>query len=114
MAGQIKGPNTIVQDEHLDLANAKKVLGDVLIPGDVITSDASAAGILVGKGNLLRVRVSAATFVAFGSDPSMAAVTNATSPGLELNSAGVYLISCTDDYVRMSVNPARLERIQSK
>lgn len=111
-----KGPEKIRIDEHLDLGSAKgakKVTDSVLVPGTVITADISAAGVLVGKGNLIRIRISAATFVAFGSSPSMAAVTSSTSPGLELNTAGTYMINATDDFIRASANPARVEVIKA-
>lgn len=108
---KIKAAGNIPQAEHLDNGNSKKVTGDVLSPGPVITADISAAGVYVGQGSLLRIRVAAATFIAFG-DSTIGAVTNATSPGLELNSAGVYLVSATADWVRASANPARVEILE--
>lgn len=113
MLKTVKGPNTITQEQHLDSAQAKKVIGDLLVPGTVVppATDISAAAIQVGKGNILRIRVAAQTYVAFSADPALGAVSATTSPGIELNTAGVYLVVATEEFVRASANPARLEII---
>jgi len=90
--------------------NTQKMTGDILIPGKLVTQDASAAGVQVGKGKLLRIRVAAATFLAFGKS-DIGAVSGTTDPGLELATAGVYLVLATDEYLRCSANPARIEII---
>lgn len=106
-----KAAGNIPQAEHLDPANAKKTTGNVLVPGRLVTADTSAAARYVGKNSLLRIRVTAATFVAFGSD-ALGAVSVATDPGLELNDAGVYLVTATDDWVRTSAAVARMEILE--
>ena len=105
-----KGPSKILQDEHLDEANAQKVVSGILVPGEVVTDDISSAGVLVKKGSLLRISVSSTTYIAFGAS-TIGAVSNTTSPGLELQS-GVYLVCATDDYIRASADADRLEIIE--
>lgn len=104
-----KGPNVINQDEHLDAANARKVTEGVIIPGDVKTDDASAAGVYVGKGNICRIEVTADTYVAFGAD-AIGAVDSSTSPASKLKS-GISQVVATDDYIRSSAALTRLEVI---
>lgn len=117
MSGQLKknrmrqtiGQETLNQIEHLDNAGAKIVTLGVLIPGDVITSDTSAAGVLVREGSICRIQVSADTYVAFG-DSDIGSVSSATSPALKLAS-GYHLVVATSDYIRTSANVTRLEVI---
>ena len=108
-----KAAGQIPQEEHFDVANSKKVTGDVLAPGKLVTADTSAAGRLVGKNSLCRIRVTLTTYVAFGNSNTMAAVTSTTDPGLELFAAGVYLVTATDDFIRTSAAVARLEVLDS-
>ncbi|RLG45243.1 MAG: hypothetical protein DRN81_02365 [Thermoproteota archaeon] len=108
---QIKGPDRITQDEHLDSAGAKIVTEGVLIPGRVVTADISAAGVEVLKNSICRVEVTAVTYIAFGPG-DMPAVTVATDPGLKLN-PGTYLIAATDRFIRASAAVVRLEVVES-
>jgi hypothetical protein len=110
MAGTLKkGPERQLQDEYVLSADARKVISGILVAGDVVTSDISAAGVKVGKGSILRIRVGAATFVAFSDDPTIGTVSVTTTPGLELPAAGTYVIVATGIYVRASANAVRLE-----
>jgi len=106
----IRGKDKIEQLQHQDEANAKKVMGDILVPGEVITDNVSTASVQVGKGNICRIRVTAQAYVAFGDD-SLGAVSATTSPGLELQT-GTHLVVATDDFIRMSADPDRLEIIE--
>ena len=108
----IRGKDKIEQLQHQDEAGAKKVMGDVLVPGRVIppTTNISNDPELVGKGNICRIRVAAQSYVAFG-DESLGTVSVTTTPGLEL-AIGVHLVVATDDFIRMSANPARIEIIE--
>lgn len=101
------GSETLNQVMYLDNTGSQANTGDILAPGDVITTDASAAGVLVGKGSIVRIQVSADTYVAFG-ESTIAAVSSTTTPGLKL-AAGYYLVCATDDYLRASAALTRLE-----
>lgn len=90
--------------------NTQRMTGDVLAPGKVIADNISTAGVFVGKGKLCRIRVTAATFIAFGP-AAIGAVSATTDPGLELGVAGTYLVIATEDYIRGSASVARLEII---
>lgn len=105
-----RGPNVIVQREHQDQAAARKTMGDILVPGMVITADPSIAPRLVGEGQICRIRVASTVYVAFGND-SLGAVSSTTSPGLELET-GTHLVVATGDWIRMSAAPTRLEIIE--
>jgi hypothetical protein len=102
------GQETLNQVEHIFNAGAKLVMGGVLIPGDVITADPSAAPVLVGIANVLRIKVAATTYLAFYPDTSVTVVSSTTSPALMLD-AGTYLVVATDEFLVMSAAPARLE-----
>lgn len=91
----------------------KAMDGILITPQELITSDISAAPVYVGNGNLLRVRVTATTYLAFGPS-TISAPSSTTSNALELFSAGVYLISANDDYVMASSNPARVEILNGR
>lgn len=91
----------------MSIVDAAQVLQSLHIPGQVITDNLSAGGVFVGSDNILRVIVTADTYVAFGPQ-SIGAVSSATSPGLLLQ-AGEHYIICADDYVRTSLNPSRVE-----
>lgn len=107
----IRGQETINQVEHVTDAGAKLMMGGVLVAGDVITDDVSAAGVKVYSGSICRIEVSATTYVAFGADPSMGAVSVTTTPALKLSTAGVYLVVATDDFIRASAAFTRMEVI---
>lgn len=107
---KLQGAEKINQIEHLDSAGSKIVTEGVLVPGDVITADASAAPRFVEEGSICRIETSAITYVAFGDD-SLAVVGAGTSPALKLLASQVYLVVATADYIRSSVAFARLEVI---
>jgi hypothetical protein len=104
---RLTGSETLNQVEHIDEVGARAVMGDVLAPGIVITSDTSAAGVLVGKGSILRVQATADTYIAFGTD-AIGAVSSTTSPGFK-HPGGYVLLNATDDFIRSSANVTRLE-----
>lgn len=111
----VQGQESANQMEHIVTAGAKLIMGGVLVPGDVITSDPSSAPILVGAGNILRLEFSGTAYIAFGKDPSTAptnaAITSSTTPALKLV-AGTYLVVATDDFFASSANPTRIELLQ--
>lgn len=106
---KVRGSESITQLEHLDAAGSKIVTQGILVPGEVISADISAGGVLVGEGSICRIKVTADTYISFGNDPaSMPAVTSATTPGLLLP-AGIHLVVATDEFIRASAAVARLE-----
>jgi hypothetical protein len=111
---QLRGQETVNQVEHIDSAGAKLVMGGVLVAGDVMTADPSAAPVKVLAGSILRIQVSADTYVAFGDDPTASplsgAISSSTSPAIKLP-AGYHLVVATGDFVRMSAAPTRCEII---
>lgn len=107
----LKAAGQIPQDEHLSQGNCKKVMDGILVPpASLVTSDISATPAYVGQGNLCRIRISAASYVIFGDD-SVSAPDGSEETSLELNSAGVYLVVASADYIAMSAKPERLEVI---
>lgn len=127
-----KATGSISQHEHWDMGLAKKVSEGILAPGDRLTPASLTSPVAVRVGDVLRIRVTAQSFIAFSEDDTAlgAATINdayADSPVLELNSAGVYLIAVPPPaqnregtsaanrtkqmYVKMSSAPARAERI---
>lgn len=93
----------------MSIVDAAQVLQSLHIPGQVITDDISAGWVFVGVDNLVRVLVTADTFITFAMDNSgVAAVDASTSPAVKL-SAGEHYIICTADYIKSSSNPARVE-----
>jgi len=93
------------------LGRAKKVIDGLnLMPQTLITSDISAAPVLVGTGNICRIRVTTTTYINFGTN-TMTAPTSATQGALELFTAGTYLVVASNSYIMASSNPARVEII---
>lgn len=86
-----------------------QALAAVKLPGKVITDDISAAWVKVGKGNIVRLQVSADTYVAFADDGTGPAVTAATTPAVKLASGEYHYVVCQSDYIRASAAPARVE-----
>ena len=107
-----QSPGKISNERFLDDARSDKVTGDVLCQGTVITDDLTTAR-FVGKGSLLRIRVTALTYIACrASDADLSgAVSVTTSPGLELPTAGTYLVTASEDWIKASANPARVEKL---
>lgn len=109
----LKSAGIIHQDEHLGSGNLKKVMDGLIVPPKaVLATTLNTTAAYVGRGNILRMRTSAATFVLFGNS-SMTAPVGTEANSLELNSADVYLIVAADDYVMTSVAPARTEVIDA-
>ena len=92
----------------MSIIDAAQTLQSLHIPGEVISTDISAAWTFVGAENIIRLIVTADTYVAFGIDTSGAAVSSTTSPAVKLP-AGEHYVICTADYVRVSLNPTRVE-----
>lgn len=112
----VKGAERVRQDEHMDEALSKKCVTGILIPGTLITDNITTAPRLVGKGNVCRIRITAGNapaYIAFGDDPTAAPlnapITSATDPGLELFSAGTYLVVSRGDFIRSSSVATRFE-----
>lgn len=111
-----RGPNSIIQEVFNDVGGSNKV-SDCLPAGMNITAaDMATSSYNAGTYSLLRVRVTAATYVAFSDDDDKAALDAATIDAsysatecIELFTAGTYLISCPEKWVRFSTQPARVE-----
>jgi len=109
---KVTGQETLNQIEHIEEVGARAVMGDVLAPGDVITDNASAAGVYVGAGSILRIQAPADTYIAFG-ESTIAAVDSSTSPGFK-HPGGYVLLNATDDYIRSSAALTRVELINPR
>ena len=92
----------------VDVAQALQAL---LIPGKVISANLSSSWVEVGQGNILRIQVSADTYVAFSDDTSGTAVTATTSPAVKVL-AGDHYVLCQAKYIRASANPVRAELLE--
>lgn len=89
--------------------NIKKVSEGILTaPKRLITANISTGAVDCKDAGVLRVRVTAQTFIAFGKS-SLGVVSATTDHAIELPAAGTYMIAVTGDYVRASANPARVE-----
>lgn len=93
----------------VDLAQA---LVGIKVPGEVVTANISGAYTEVKKGNILRIVVTADTYIAFDNETGGGAVTAATTPAVLLP-AGDHYVYCTDDFVRASAAPARIELLKA-
>ena len=88
--------------------NTPKVSEGIIVPPKkLITADTTTARD-VSEANILRVRVTATTYLAFGKDANIPAVTASTQNAIELE-AGTYLIAVIGDFVRTSLSVARME-----
>lgn len=94
------GATKIPQLRYNDQSKSDKVLQVLAVPKQVI-ADASGAGILVGKGSLLRVKGTATQWIAFGDSAAMAAPTVASQDAVEAPGDFFYIVA-TDDFVRTS------------
>lgn len=111
----VRGANEVRQAEHFARANLKKVSNGLMAPGILQTSDMSVTPLLVRQGSILRVRITAATYIAFSDDPSLLSGVNSSFSAthvIELFTAGTYEIACTGDFAMASSNPARIELLQ--
>lgn len=110
---KVTSSSTIPQVQHVDEWRLHLVSQGAVGQGTVLTDDLSAGPVFVRAGTLLRVQVAADTFFAFRADVAdlSGAVSASTSPGLKLP-AGYHLVVASEDYVRASVNPTRVEAVQ--
>jgi hypothetical protein len=92
----------------VDLAQA---LVGLKVAGELVTANISTAYTEVKKGNIIRIVVTADTYVAFAKEGGGAAVTAATKNGLLLQ-AGDHYVYCTEDFIRASAAPARVELLK--
>ena len=96
----------------LSTVDVAQALQSLHIPGKVITANLSSAWVEVGRGNILRIQVSADTYVAFTDIDGDASVVSATtSPAVKLLAGDNYVL-CQAKYVRTSANPTRVELLE--
>lgn len=96
----------------LSIVDVAQALQSLHVPGKVIASDLSASWVQVGQGNIIRMQVSADTYVAFSDvegDTSTVSVTS--TPAVKLPSGDHYVL-CQAKYVRTSANPTRVELLE--
>lgn len=97
--GDLSGSSKVPQLKYNEIAKADKQLQVLAIPSVVIADATSAQK--VGKGNLLRIKGTAAGYIAFDADGSLAAPGVATQNALETE-AGFFLVIATDEFIRTS------------
>jgi hypothetical protein len=103
--------NTIRKSLTKNVVDVAQALISVKHPGEVISEDMTS-WVKVGEGNLLRVIVTAATYVIFDDDGQNSTTADAAaSPGLYL-AVGEHYIVCQSEYVKMSANPTRKELLR--
>lgn len=95
----------------LSTVDVAQALQSLCIPGKVISANMSTGWLEVGQGNILRLQVSADTYVAFSDDTSGGAVTASTSPAVKILTGDHYVL-CQAKYVRASANPVRIELLE--
>jgi hypothetical protein len=95
----------------LNTVDVAQALQALKIPGKVISANISTNWADVGQGNILRIQVSADTYVAFSDDTSGSAPSVTTSPAVKLP-AGDHYVLCQARYVRASANPTRVELLE--
>ena len=100
--------NKIRKQFTMSIVDCAQALQSLHIVGTVITDDISAAWVEVGQGNIVRVLLTADTYITFSDDNTSPAVTVATSPAVKLVSGEHYIITSAK-YVRASANPSRIE-----
>lgn len=92
----------------VDIAQA---LVGLKVPGELISTNLSTAYTKVGKGNVIRLEVSADTYVAFASETGGGAVSASTSPAVKLPT-GDHYVYCVDEFIRTSANVDRSELLK--
>lgn len=119
----IQGQETIQQIEHIASAGAKLVMSGALVAGEVLsasdlTAAAASGGVKVIVGSVLRIQVSADTYVQFSNidndttdSPLTSAPDATTSPALKLPS-GYHIVVATGDFMRCSASPTRVEVVR--
>jgi len=95
----------------LNTVDVAQALQSLKIPGKVISANMSTNWIDVGQGNILRIQVSADTYVAFSDNLSGSVPSVSTSPAVKLQ-AGDHYVLCQAKYVRASANPTRVELLE--
>jgi hypothetical protein len=96
----------------LSIVDVAQALQSLSVPGKVVTSDLSAGWVQVGQGNIIRMQVSADTYVAFSDVEGDASTVSVTStPAVKLLSGDHYVL-CQAKYVRTSANPTRVELLE--
>jgi hypothetical protein len=104
--------NKIRKQFTMSIVNCAQALQSLHVVGTVITDDISAAWIEVGQGNVIRVILTADTYITFSDDNTGPAVTAATSPAVKLSSGENYIIT-SGKYIRASINPSRVELLDA-
>lgn len=92
----------------VDIAQA---LSAIKYPGIVLSVDLTTAGIKVGASNVVKIHVTADTYIAFSDDAAIGVVSVTTSPAVLLP-AGMHYVLCSGDYIRASTNPTRIELLK--
>ena len=94
----------------MGIIDAGQGLQSLHIAGKVITDDISAAYIEVGETNIVRLVVTANTYVAFSNAETapVTTVTATTTPAVMLI-PGEHYVVCTGKWIRTSANPTRVE-----
>jgi hypothetical protein len=100
--------NKIKKFFTMNIVDCAQALQSLHISGTPVTTNISTTWTEVGSGNIVRIVVSADTYIAFSDDNAAAAVTSSTSPGIMLVTGESYVVS-TAKYIRASANPTRVE-----
>lgn len=79
------------------------------IAGKVIADDISAAWIEVGDTNIVRIVVTANTYVAFSNETVPAGTVSVTTTPAVMLVPGEHYVVCTGKWIRASANPTRVE-----
>lgn len=91
-------------------SDVARTFGSLESVGEVITADSSAAGVLIGLGNIIRVQAAVDTYVAFGTS-DIGAVSVTSSPAVKILAGEFVHIIASADYMRSSAAFTRIEVI---
>lgn len=106
-------PNSIRKYFTQTATDVGQAIEGLVFAGAVLTTDISAAWVSVEPGFIIRVYVSADTYIAFSDfDQGAVAVSVTTSPAMLLKGGFFYNIMSSGSFMRASVNPTRIEIIQ--
>ena len=113
---RIKGQETLRQAEHQDTISAQITTPAVLAPGEPIDTAAltAAPGVAVVKNSLVRIKVTADTYVVFSEEDITVAPDATSDPGILLDASvngGWHILRATEDMMRTSVAVARAENL---
>lgn len=101
--------NSLKKYFTMGVIDAGQGLQSLHIAGKVVTDDISAAWVNVGETNIVRLVVTANTYVAFSNlDAPSATVTATTTPAVMLI-PGEHYVVCTGKWIRTSAAPSRVE-----